>query len=733
MSIECNNTTPLASKTSASALTLTSAALNDILDIATLVDLSDPLDNVNRASVTNITNALANITNQTDLSAYPSLKDRNDQGAPTYTEIADFLTSTNTNVEDLETALIDYNTTLVGGSSTNLVTSPNYIVDSSLTNSQNLNLSDTTASTSGLLSGANSSNTNIDSSSSSSTTSSTATGGAPGDALSNLNNNSAASSNNNSANNFDTGSGNSTVIGSSSDSSSTSSNNSSNGTNSSNTSSGSNSNNSSNGSTSNSAFINTGSGNSTVLGQNSNTSTLSTFDSNIGSAGGGSSALSFAGLGQVELAALAGGLNTFIPAVITKVFNDLDFYYVNNLGVSISSKLCGQFNDVMRNINSSQLIVNAGQNIVNDIVNLTEKDIKKRIESITQQLTLKTLLEQLNTIIEQLINRVKTLLIQSSSKAISVVEDLGSSAKSMQKRLARLSSNIQDFASDPNIEKIKNIVESVIATLASSFERLTPENIALLMFRLCQYVESLQSIMMAPAVKLNKIAGSVETELKALTSISKTNTKQAVKYGGIRVDSKERQSKRDEIIKTSTSVKPSQRDVDYVTRIDPSKEEINAVRDISESGLGQYITFSDQVIADDGWKNIDTSVWYALLRLSDQTQESYVVKQGTKKKSSSKAGLGAVSKTAHNSGYAIDINVSESTRDDTIVAASRAGFTCIGVYKTYLHLDLGTRRSWVAGDVNASTSEEFIGRDRTAIRDMLDTHDVDGFRKSRYI
>ena len=708
MSIECNNTTPIASKGSA-ALTLTSAALNDILDVATLVDLSDPLDSLNRASVMNITNALANIAEQTDLSAYATLNARVAIGAPSYTEIADFLLSNNSNVAEIEQAIVDYNTGLLGGSSTILTNSPKISVN-----------------TAGI-----SSTANIDLSSSSSTTSSTATGGAPGDALSNLNNNSAASaasSNNNSANNFNTGSGNSTVIGSSSDSSSTSSNNnvlnndgsasSSSSNNASNNNASNNNASNNNGLSSNSnvaSNFNTGSGNSTVIGS-SNAS--SDFDSSFGS----QSRTDTSGLTQIEKAALlAGGLTAFVPAVVTRLFNDLDFHLDVNVGNSISSGLCNQFNSTLGKLSAAMLLVNAGKNSVTDIVNLTEKDTKKLVESIVQVGILKTLLGLLESIVDKLLTKVKQTMNSAVSAGTSAVTALGSAAKSLQKKLGRMARDIEAFTSATNLADLKTAIEAFIAKAASSFERLTPENIALLMYRLCQFTESLQSIMMAPAVKMNKLANQVETEVKALTSLEKTNTKEAVKYGAIRVSNDDKKVKKDSIIAQSKSIKPSERNVVYITSREPTESEISLVRDISESGLGQNITFSSSVISDEGWQDIDTSVWYKLLRLQEQTRYSYVVKQAATKRTNNKSSLGGTSKNAHNSGYAIDINVSSDMRDDTIVAASRAGFTGIGVYDTHIHLDNGNRRSW-----SKSTTTD----DLTI---LFDAHNVDGFRKKRSI
>ncbi len=664
MSIECNNTTPIASKASAS-LTLTSDDLNNILDVATLVDLSNPLDSLNRASVMNITNALANITQQTDLSEYPTLNARLESGTPTYTEIADFLLSTNTNIADIEETIVDYNTGLLGGSSTILTNSPNISVTTAgVTNS--LDTGNNIINDSG-----------ISTADSSNTSSSTPSGGATGDGLSSASANSASA---NSASNI--------------------------------------SNNESTSSSNVASNFDTGSGNSTVIGSDG----FSDFGPGFGS----QVTTDTSGLTQIERAALlTGGVTALVPALITRLFNDLDFYYDVNIGGTISSGLCKQFNSTLGDLSKAMLIVNAGKNVVTDIINVTEKDAKKLADAIKQQGLLRTLLDLLKSIVDKLIAKVKQLMNAAVTAGTSAVESLGSAAKSIQKKISRMARDIEEFTSDTNLADIKKAVEAFIAKAASSFERLTPENIALLMFRLCQFTESLQAVMMAPAIKMNKMANQVESELKALTSVQKTNVKEAVKYGAIRVSEEDKKAKKDSVIKLSKNIKPSERNVNYVTSREPSKEEIALVSSISESGLGQNITFSSSVISDQGWQDIDASVWYKLLRIQEQTGSSYVVKQAATKRKNSASALGGTSKTAHDSGYAIDINVSSDIRDDTIVAASRAGFTGIGVYESHLHLDNGNRRAWQSNATD--TVEDF----ETSI--LFDIHNIDGFRKKRSI
>ena len=90
MSIECNNTTPFASRFDSSALTPASAVFTEITDFGSFIDQSDPLQFVNRADVVSITTSLNRILPQEDLSDFPTIQKKIEVFPITFTEIADY-------------------------------------------------------------------------------------------------------------------------------------------------------------------------------------------------------------------------------------------------------------------------------------------------------------------------------------------------------------------------------------------------------------------------------------------------------------------------------------------------------------------------------------------------------------------------------------------------------------------------------------------------------------------
>lgn len=631
MSIECQNTAPLASGNSGAILKETSDALqNAILDLSSLVpDDTDPLANLDRESIVDTTNALNNILNGLNdetLGQYPSIQDKlsGDKGIQP-TDIAQFALDTSTNIKELRDSLVAFNEGRANSSGTDLTTTVGAALD-----------------TTGKI---------------------------------------------------DTGSGNTSVIGDA-----------------------------------NLSTISTG-------GAGAGTDTTGTTDttpstSSASFADGDDRAnridrtfTSTADATDRRIDALAVLVNSrqALPVIITNLLGDLDFNFAQNFGQKLTSSVCGAYNDVLKDLTKAFAVAKTGQAVINNVENLLEKDLKKLAESIKQKGILETLMDLLKTVIESTVNAAKKTAMAAVGSVLVVLKGMESAASAIMKKINKIMRNINDYMKDASVQKIIADMEKVLATLASSFERLTPENIANLMFRLCQMAQNLQAILMAPALRLNKVANSMASEAAALKSQNAVNVKEAVKHGAIRVSEDVRQNKKNSAYSKFKSVKPSNRETDYVVRSKPTTEEMSIINSVSESGLGSSITFSSAVIDSEGWKDVNDNVYAKLLRIASQTGHSYEVKTGfvERKKNDN---MGAIAMNSHNSGYAIDIVITEGNRDDTVVAASRAGFTGIGIYTGHLHLDLGARRGWQKG---------FSGADLTINQLLLDEHSVDGFKKKR--
>ena len=692
MSIECNNTTPLGSRAGEELLKSTSDALQSaIIDLASLVPSDDPVENLNRDDIVDSTNALNNILNGLNLDAYPSLKDKfGSEDGIGFTDVAQYAMDNNVNVADLNNFLTEYNKNRPNSSGTDT------------TSGQDIaNLGTTGAIGSG------GTTSTIDTGSGASTVLDDSTNG--------ISSNVSTSAGNEAGSDADTSSIPDTSdfrFGQPSTTSGTTGGGS--------TTSGTTASTFSNGPSSISGLESTGNTISSALGASA--LGLAAFANNV-SKGKDSGFFTR----EQSLNILRGTLDPK-NVILQNLLKDLDFGFAQNIGQNLTGSVCGAYNDVLSDLTKAFAVVNDGKELLSNVRNLLEKDVKKLAESIKQKGILETLLDLLKKVIQGAVLAAKGVALAAVGSVVVLLKGLESAASAIMKKMNKVMRNINDYLKDATIQSIIADMEKLVVKMAESFERLTPENIANILFRLCEMARDLQSKLMEPALRLNRMANSIGREARAVRSVSASNTQQAVKYGAIRVSEEERQAKKKRGIGKYQKAAPSNREADYVAHPHPTESEISFISAVSESGLGGNITFSAEVLAEGdgaGWKEIKDDVYSKLLRIVDQTGESYVVKQGykvRKKKSGRNKQVGAIAMNSHHSGYSVDITITESNRDDTIVAASRAGFTGIGVYSGHLHLDLAARRGWQEG---------YSGQRKVDIQALLDKHTIDGFKKKR--
>ncbi len=434
------------------------------------------------------------------------------------------------------------------------------------------------------------------------------------------------------------------------------------------------------------------------------------------------------GLSISDKAALLGlgGTVSIFPTIIANLLGDLDFHLASNIGQDLTGKLCGAYNDILEDLTKVFAVVKAGKALLSQVENLLEKDVKKLAESIKQKGILQTLLDILKQIIEEAVNAARKAATAAIAAVLGAVYGVAKASMAVMKKAGKILQDIQNYMQSATVRGMIEDMEKLVAELASSFERLTPENIANLMFRLCQMARDLQMILMAPAIKMQRFAGSLFSESAVLKSQNAVNTQKAVKYGALRVSDEDRKAKKDKIIAKQQSTPPSNREADYLTNEGITQEEMSDILALQGNPeatfLTPQITFSSKVISNKEFQNLSDKLLARVIRVQKQTGHSYEIISGRTKKSGNPKRMGAIGNTIHNTGYAVDIKVTEAQRDDTIVAASRAGITGIGVYKSHIHLDTSARRSWVSG---------YSGQALVDIKQLTEKHDIDGFRKKR--
>lgn len=422
------------------------------------------------------------------------------------------------------------------------------------------------------------------------------------------------------------------------------------------------------------------------------------------------------------------GLNTIIPLKIYDLLNKLDFQVLTNLGQKLSAGICGAYNDVLRQVDQFTQVVKTGKKTLSEVKNLFEKDLKKLSESVKQRGVLDTLMEIIAKIIEGVVKVAQGVVVAALGGIFAILKKTPSAAKSIMKKVTKTAQDAKNYMKDASVKKIIEDMEALVTKLAEQFERLTPQNIKNLMFRLCEMANDLQSKMMQPAQNVNKFAQSLGSQSRAIASASAKNTQKAVKAGAIRISDADRKAKSKESMDTiNAEATPSNQEASYVNDKEMTDQEMELLMNIDGTGIGGVVVFGENLQREDalgkqvGWENVKTEVWQKLLRMCTQTGLTYTVNEGYVAPKYNSV-LGSKTRTPHTTGYTIAIDASPAIRKDTIVAASRAGFTSISVYPSYIRLSLSNRRSIVSG---------LSGQEATSIQELLDKHNIDGFKIKR--
>jgi hypothetical protein len=412
-------------------------------------------------------------------------------------------------------------------------------------------------------------------------------------------------------------------------------------------------------------------------------------------------------------------------APVTDWVDDLDYYYDKNLGESIAGGVCGAFNDIFLQLGALFTLLQQGLGLAAYILQLyRDYDPVQLAKSLSFQAIIEAIkikvLEIIDKVIEQLLKQLEAI----ATAAIDIYTGIEGAGQWAWGKLITMVQDVKDSFSEENTKTLKERVEAFMDYIVEQFERLTVENIALMLFRFCLLTEVIQGLLSGPVDGLKAIAISLTAEYAVLKSFGLGETQKAVALGAIRVGHLERKATKESAAASINSQQPSIAEVaggaqcDWVTPCTLTPDEVKIVTNTDEGGAPGKFTFAGDVVSQNqfeamelegaGWKKIDKVVLGKLARVSEYTGQQYVITSGYRSPAYNKS-VGGVTNSLHTTGKAIDVRM-PGNKDEFIVAASRAGFTGIGVYNSFIHLDIGPRRSWLKGSSNNQAMRELVGR-----------------------
>lgn len=423
---------------------------------------------------------------------------------------------------------------------------------------------------------------------------------------------------------------------------------------------------------------------------------------------------------------------------VAQLLEQLDFYYSENAANNISGGFCGAFANPFKQILDVVSAIQVGQDLLSKLLSF----------SLSFSFNLADLLNPLNTIknmLLQVVDKLKETLEAQlkgvASSVVGIVSNLKDIAQSTMEYFNPKIQAIGNFLKDFSIDTIKDKLEGFIDDAKNQFEEMTPEAIALLLFRFCQFSEMIQSFMKAPIDNLKQIVSNFESSFALQLSRGLEVTSRAVAAGGIRFDEEARRRLRREASNKAApnkdrAVEPRDRGPDgeyYASVEDLTPAERNQLANLTSAGFPGKFTFGPGVTNMDrdlGFTEVKPRVWVGLLKVVNRLQRMGVLsrpllinsayRSPAYNRNLAKRSKGVAKNSFHTTGLALDVNMAGMGGNDFerqfIRVASQEGFTAIGTYPNFIHIDMRDYRAYWEDRNSRHTS-------------WLETHKKDGFRK----
>jgi hypothetical protein len=399
---------------------------------------------------------------------------------------------------------------------------------------------------------------------------------------------------------------------------------------------------------------------------------------------------------------------------IPEYYNQLDNYYNKNFANSLSGGFCSMFNGALAKL---MALASAGAALISQL--------KNGIAAVIGQLM------AIKNILFNLVDKVKEMMLQRIQQLVGQITQLKTQVVSAMRYLSEKANKVKEFFSDLNMQNLKTKLEGLIAKMAGSFEELTPDVIAYLLFRLCQIVETVQNFLQSPVDTFKNLLSNFAIQEMKLTNLSNIGRLGSVQAGGYRMDPFEIARVKEQMANDiNGNATPGVYPKGYVTR--PfTEEDWNLYNQLTTAG-NQYVEFGSQVINQNdpivnaGVKMIKPEVLMILFRVAKRMGVKFLINSGYRSPEYNAKQRGAVKNSMHTSGMALDVDMtrhgnSTEFRNKFIEFASQEGIGGIGAYNSFIHIDIGNRRIW-----GPNTSRSSIGQ--TGNADALVLHEQDKFR-----
>lgn len=421
-----------------------------------------------------------------------------------------------------------------------------------------------------------------------------------------------------------------------------------------------------------------------------------------------------------------------------RFLNELEAFYNGDFSVSILGGFCSLMTNVFGVINAFFDLVDDINALYEDALKFIEKikNIEDAIKAAFEKIKVKALIEAIKKkiveMIEQAIMKVCMAISNFDVEAIT-----GPITSAVEARVAvkaeEQKTSIGEFCNVENIRKLVRKIKNLIDYAVGLFANPSFEEIQFLIARLCALATGLEGLFKGLKGPLNDFGNRYEEVFNTIKNASNRVTGEAIRAGAIRMSE---ESKRQKInnakeawvkagnVKAPTAEEyrnvPSYEDVEkassdsgvtitpipdvpistaVITNI-PSPTAVNSAPQLKFSGCW----VSEMNPPSEGWTKLDMNVKVYLIRLQKAAQAAGIISGPIYVNSGWRSvqyntKIGGAKASQHLNGFAVDIVwdgfVAKSDKTNQFVAlAKKEGFRGIGLYNSFIHLDIGPERSW---------------------------------------
>jgi uncharacterized protein YcbK (DUF882 family) len=401
-----------------------------------------------------------------------------------------------------------------------------------------------------------------------------------------------------------------------------------------------------------------------------------------------------------------------IPSDIRDIYSQLEFYYSENMANSISGGLCSAIANPFDKLIPLLDVLTFAGSILDTILSFDLASLANPLEA------LKSKLEEL---VDELAETLKKQLEGIVESATQFVTNIKAGAEKMIKKIKRMINNVKNFLQNTTVDSIKADIKKFIDKSVEQFKSLTPNAIALLLFRFCQFTEMVQAFMMGPIDALRQFAVNLTLQEQLVDKIGEYRTKDAVNAGAVRVDEEGVDKAKKRLVEGQNRAAKKQDEERfvferpssefYVSANNLTDKEREGLLNLGDEGLEGRFKFNSSVlnmgkfvsdaVEGDGYRNVQPEVWTKLTIVARRMSKTFTINSGYRSPQYNDQ-VGGAKNSSHKSGLAIDVSMSGMSDEDIrkfIRTASQEGFMGIAYYSgsNFVHLDMGARRSWLRG------------------------------------